>query len=108
MIGVDKNDFWLMQPKDLEPFNKAFLLSKELDMELSDIRNWQLGQYIRLAIGSVMDSKNKYPDKPLFYNNSDSSDSSEMDYEVGKRNNLIVKQKLLQRIRNRNKSSGGE
>lgn len=107
MIGVDIHEFWLMQPHDLEPFNKAFLLS----MEEKDLMNWQLGQYMQLAVGSVLTPKSiKYPNEPMLYNKlgREREEQQQMDYEVGKRNNLIVRQRLMQRIRNRKKFSGGE
>lgn len=60
MIGVDYELFWSLTPKTLQPFIKAFDLKRKYD----DTLNWQLGGYIRDAIGSSLNSKGKYPNKP--------------------------------------------
>lgn len=61
MLGISYNDFWDMTPKELEPFIKAFSLKQDN----IDLNMWVMGRYIQLAIGSCMDKKCKYPDKPL-------------------------------------------
>ncbi len=61
-MGVDYDRFWEMNPKELEPFVKAF----ELKTKYNDVMAWQQGIYIRAAIASSMDKKNKYPEKPIF------------------------------------------
>ena len=64
MIGVDYKLFWKLNPKTLSPFIKAFELKQKHDDHLA----WQQGAYIRMAILSSMDTKNKYPEKPMLAN----------------------------------------
>lgn len=61
MIGVNYDLFWSLNPKSLSPFIKAFNLKQEYD----DWMAWRNGLYIQMAIGSVLNEKNKYPTKPL-------------------------------------------
>lgn len=61
MIGVNYDLFWTLTPKSLEPFIKAF----ELQQKREDTLAWQSGIYIQMAIASVLDSKNKYPEQPF-------------------------------------------
>lgn len=50
-----------MNPKELQPFIKAFSLKQEnLDNNM-----WIMGRYIELAIGSTMSKDCKYPNKPF-------------------------------------------
>lgn len=105
-IGVPSDLFWTLNPKELEPFKKAFSLSQEI----VDINNWQLGNYIRIAVASALDPKNKYPTEPFSYSNRDSKLLSEEDkVRVGKENNQLVAQLLMNRIAKREgKTSGGD
>ena len=61
MVGVNYDLFWVLNPKTLTPFIKAFSLRQQYDDKLS----WQLGQYIQVAIASVMSKETKYPSKPF-------------------------------------------
>lgn len=61
MMGVDYDLFWTLNPKSLAPFIKAFELSQRNEDRLA----WQSGQYIKLAIGSSMSNKVKYPKEPF-------------------------------------------
>lgn len=105
-IGVPYDLFWVSTPKDLEPFKKAFSISQEIN----DISNWQLGNYIRVAITSAFNDKAKYPNEPYMYT---SRHKEELDEETkllqGKENNQLVRIKLMERIKKRKlKSSGGD
>lgn len=60
-IGVDYDLFWTLNPESLTPFVKAFSLKRQRE----DSQNWELGLYIRMAIGSSLDNKIKYPNKPM-------------------------------------------
>lgn len=60
-MGVDYLEFWKLNPKTILPFYKAF----ELELKLRDRMNWNLGQYISLAIASVFSKDAKYPDTPF-------------------------------------------
>lgn len=61
MMGVDYDLFWTLNPSSLEPFIKAF----KLRQEYIDTLSWSMGQYVQLAVASIMDSKVKYPEKPV-------------------------------------------
>lgn len=61
LIGVDYNLFWELSPSGLEPFNKAF----ELQQKNINEQAWMHGLYVRMAIGSSMSKKVKYPKSPL-------------------------------------------
>jgi len=60
MIGVDYEQFWILNPRKLEPFIKAFSLKQEYDDRMA----WLQGDYIRMAIASSMSKKVKYPKRP--------------------------------------------
>lgn len=61
MMGVDYDLFWTLNPKSLQPFIKAF----ELKQKNNDTMAWQFGQYVRMAIASVLSKDGKYPQKPI-------------------------------------------
>lgn len=58
--GFTVDDIDWSSPADLKPYEKA----KVMEENISDARNWQLGQYFAEAIGTMF--KGKYPKKPLF------------------------------------------
>lgn len=60
MLGVDYELFWELNPKSLSPFIKAFELKREVD----DIKAWEQGLYIQMAIASCLDKDFKYPKRP--------------------------------------------
>jgi len=60
MIGVDYELFWTLNPKSLSPFIKAFSLKQKYD----DTVAWNIGKYVRIAIGSCLSKSTKYPTKP--------------------------------------------
>lgn len=60
MIGVSYDVFWTLNPKSLSHFIKAFEYKQAYDDTLA----WQQGNYIRLAIASVMAKNAKYPEHP--------------------------------------------
>lgn len=88
--------FWTLNPKELESFNKAF----ELSQEISDINNWQLGRYIQHAVASCLfDKKATYPNKPFIYEQKLEERISEEERErIGKMNNQLVRQKIIERM----------
>ena len=61
MMGVDYNLFWVLDPKGLSPFIKAFSLRQKYE----DSMAWQQGLYIRMAVASCLDKSSKYPVKPM-------------------------------------------
>lgn len=60
VMGMTEEYFWESNPRKMKPYIEAYK-QKEL---LNDTNNWMLGQYIRSAIASSLDKKNKYPEKP--------------------------------------------
>ncbi len=60
------SDFWELTPKTLAICVQAKSDKLKEDMEHKDILNWQLGQYIQIAVASCLDRKAKYPQKPIF------------------------------------------
>ena len=60
-IGVDYELFWVLNPKSLSPFVKAFNLKQKQD----DFMAWQYGKYVKMAIVSSLDKNTKYPTKPF-------------------------------------------
>lgn len=43
----------------------GYEMQKKRDLMSRDYENWLLGMYIQASIASVLDSKNKYPEKPF-------------------------------------------
>lgn len=60
-MGISYNDFWELNPRELEPFAKAFSLKQEQ----VDSNMWVMGKYIQIAIGTCFSKNNKYPNKPF-------------------------------------------
>lgn len=59
-IGVDYDLFWTLNPKSLQPFDKAFFIRQQQN----DTMAWLIGRYVQDAIGSAMNPKHKYPSEP--------------------------------------------
>lgn len=64
-------EFWGLTPVSLEDIIYAENEKLKEQMELQDIYNWQLGQYIQAAYSDVLASAfgkrtNSYPKKPAF------------------------------------------
>jgi hypothetical protein len=63
IYGMPYDLFWFGDPQDYFVYADAY---NEKQKE-KDVLNWQLGQYIQFAVGSCLESKCKYPQKPMFY-----------------------------------------
>ena len=61
MIGMREEQFWETNPRKMKPYSEAFK-QKRL---IQDEDDWKLGLYIKAAIGSALDKRNKYLDKPI-------------------------------------------
>ena len=61
LVGMSEDKFWESNPRTLKPYIEAH----KLKSMQTDSDNWMLGQYIRLAIGSLLDKKCKFPEKPM-------------------------------------------
>lgn len=68
-IGVSYGLFWKLNPNTLRPFEAAYRLRTEREIELRsseiDISAWSIGLYVRAAIVAALDGKAEYPDKPV-------------------------------------------
>ena len=60
-IGVDFKTFMECNPYELRAYDKAH----NQKQQLFDGLMWQMGIYVRLAIGSAMNKENKYPENPM-------------------------------------------
>lgn len=88
MMGIEYETFWTLNPNTIKPFVKAFELSKEYD----DTMLWMQGQYIQLAVASVMDGKNnKYPTKPLTMGDEELDDEAKIQNFKTKMLNVMVR-----------------
>lgn len=69
---MDYKLFWTLTPKTLKPFFIADMNKFKRENDVYDSRNWQLGQYIKIAYGDILGSafgKSKvdnYPKTPMF------------------------------------------
>jgi hypothetical protein len=61
--GMTYNQFWFDDPQLYYTYEEIYFEK----LKEQDILNWQLGVYMRLSVGSCLDNKCKYPDKPMFY-----------------------------------------
>lgn len=66
--GVRYDEFWNLTPLSLSDIIYANSERIKQDLEIADVQNWQLGQYIIAAIGDVFSGKSSslYPKQPLF------------------------------------------
>ena len=60
--GMTYNQFWFDDPQLYYTYEEIYLDK----LKEKDIYNWQLGQYIQLAIGSCLAKECKYPNEPIF------------------------------------------
>lgn len=63
VYGMPYDLFWFGDPQDYFVYADAY---NEKQKE-KDVLNWQLGQYITLAIGVWIGKNSKFPDKPMFF-----------------------------------------
>jgi hypothetical protein len=64
--GMTYNQFWFDDPQLYYIYEESYREQLEDRLKEKDIFNWQLGQYIQLAIGSCLDKNIKYPNSPIF------------------------------------------
>lgn len=67
--GMTYNQFWVDDPELYYIYEQAHKEELEDRLREKDISNWQLGQYIKLAICASSDDKQrcKYPNEPVFF-----------------------------------------
>lgn len=64
LYGVPYELFWHLNPTKLEPFKKAYLLSKKEEARLQDVYGWVYGRYVMEAIGAAFSKEYSYPESP--------------------------------------------
>ena len=65
--GMSYNQFWFDDPQLYYVYEEAYQEKLKDKLKIQDILNWQSAYYIRLATGSCLDGKCKFPDKPMFF-----------------------------------------
>ena len=65
VVGVQYNDFWLMNPKRIKSFVSAYEINRKNRAEEANLRAWLIGIYVAHAVGSLVSSNNKYPEEPM-------------------------------------------
>lgn len=58
-MGMTEDMFWHSNPTRMKPYMDAY---RERQL-IQDNNNWSLGLYIKSAVASALDKKNKYPEK---------------------------------------------
>lgn len=91
-VGVPYDLFWHLTPKKLNVFYKAY----KIKLREKDTLNWQMGQYICAAIGTIL--KGTYPNKPLFQfaeEKEEKDNEAVAVYEMKRRTKQLEKMGLL-------------
>lgn len=72
-VGIPYAIFWNLTPNKLKYVSKAYAEKTMRDLELADSLEWRLGQYMTMAISSVLNKSGKYPKKPIGFSEEDQS-----------------------------------
>lgn len=64
--GMTYDQFWFCDPQLYYIYEEAYKEQMEYRYKEKDIFNWQLGQYIQLAVGSCLSKECKFPERPMF------------------------------------------
>ena len=98
-------EFWYENPDLLWIYRTSFISKREEEIEYQheciNYQAWLTGVYIQQAVGSLLDKKVKYPDKPYSLNNKKGSNSKAM-LEQKIRNQLYNGQNILRQKENIN------
>ncbi len=81
-------EFWSSNPTKMQPYIEAY---KERQL-ITDSESWTLGLYIKSAIASALDKRNKYPDKPYMQKMEDErivTNLDENEIEVARRQMML-------------------
>ena len=65
MMGISYETFWHLNPKKLQPFEKAMELKQKASQNKLNLTGWVHGLYVQHAIASCLSNGAKYPQKPL-------------------------------------------
>lgn len=65
MMHVPYELFWKLNPKKLEPFEKAMELEQKAAQARINLTAWLNGVYVQHAVASCFSKGAKYPQKPL-------------------------------------------
>ena len=60
-IGMTYDEFWYDDPYKAKSYKESHNVKRKMVNE----EMWVMGMYVNKAIASVIDSKNKYPEKPI-------------------------------------------
>ena len=89
--GMSYNQFWFDDPQLYYIYEQAYKEQMEDRLKEKDIYNWQLGQYIQLAVGSCLAKECKYPKEPCFYANEKNNKPKNV-YDMRERFEAMVAQ----------------
>lgn len=64
-MDIPYETFWILNPRLLKPFAKAFKSKQEEKQATINYTAWLNGIYISRAIGSCFSKDNHYPEKPI-------------------------------------------
>lgn len=65
MIHVPYDVFWRLNPKKLEPFQKAAEMEQKAMQARLNLTAWVSGVYVQHAVASCFSKGARYPQKPL-------------------------------------------
>lgn len=63
--GISLSEFKKLNMKEIQLILKGYELKKESESKENDVLAWEIGRYVRVAILSSLDNKNKYPKMPI-------------------------------------------
>ncbi len=64
-MHVPYETFWKLNPKKLQPFEKAFEMEQKAHQNRMNLEAWIKGLYNQHAVASIMSKGARYPQKPL-------------------------------------------
>lgn len=65
MMHVPYEVFWTLNPKKLEPFEKAMEMEQDAMQARLNLQGWVTGVYVQHAIASCFSKGAKFPNKPI-------------------------------------------
>lgn len=77
--GMTYNQFWFDEPQLYYIYEEAYIEQVQERFKERDVFNWQLGQYIQIAVGSCLAKEVKYPKTPMFAGKVDEKPKNEYD-----------------------------
>lgn len=65
--GMTLTEYWDGDPSWIIDYVEAKKQEREAQHIWEDTHNWQLGQYVKIAVVSAFNEKSRYPEYPMFY-----------------------------------------